>query len=67
MTDLIRPGAGNYLHDVFVTKFDAWLAFGFVAQVLFTMRFVVQWIAANARAERDPGGVLVLLDRRRRC
>ena len=46
MTDLL-----NYLHDVFVIKFDAWVVLGFVAQGLFTMRFVVQWIASErARA-----------------
>ena len=42
MTDLI-----NYLHDVFVVKFDAWVVLGFVAQAFFTMRFVVQWIASE--------------------
>src|ERR1700744_910891 len=36
-----------YLHDVFVIKFDAWVVLGFVAQALFTMRFVVQWIASE--------------------
>ena len=66
MTDLI-----NYLHDVFVIKFDAWVAIGFVAQAFFTMRFVVQWIASErARASVIPvafwffsigGGVLLLI------
>ncbi len=42
----------NYLHDVFVVKFDAWVVLGFVAQALFTMRFVVQWIASE-RARRS--------------
>ena len=37
----------NYLHDVFVVKFDAWVVLGFMAQALFTMRFVVQWIATE--------------------
>ena len=65
MTSLI-----NYLHDVFVTRFDAWVAMGFVAQGLFTMRFIVQWIASErARASVVPvafwffslgGGVLLL-------
>ena len=58
---------GDYLYDVFVAKFDFWLAFGLVAQGFFTMRFVVQWIAASAHGqERGADGVLVLLDRRRR-
>ena len=37
----------NYLHDVFVAQFDGWIVLGFVAQALFTMRFVVQWIASE--------------------
>ena len=60
----------NYLHDVFVVKFDAWVALGFIAQAFFTMRFVVQWIASE-RARRSVvpvafwffsigGGVLLL-------
>ena len=42
----------NYLHDVFVMQFDAWVALGFVAQALFSMRFLVQWIASE-RAGRS--------------
>ena len=37
----------NYLYDVFVAKFDFWLAFGIVAQLLFTARFIVQWVASE--------------------
>jgi lipid-A-disaccharide synthase-like uncharacterized protein len=61
----------NYLHDVFVVKFDAWVALGFVAQFFFTMRFVVQWIASErARKSVIPvafwffsvgGGALLLI------
>ncbi len=36
-----------YLYDVFVAKFDFWLAFGIAAQLLFTARFLVQWIASE--------------------
>lgn len=60
----------SYLHDVFVTKLDAWVVLGFLAQGMFTMRFVVQWIASErARASVIPvafwffsiaGGVLLL-------
>jgi lipid-A-disaccharide synthase-like uncharacterized protein len=32
---------------VFVAKFDFWLAFGLVAQLLFTARFLVQWISSE--------------------
>ena len=42
MTDLL-----NYLHDVFIIKFDGWVVLGFIAQGFFTMRFVVQWIASE--------------------
>jgi lipid-A-disaccharide synthase-like uncharacterized protein len=42
----------EYLYDVFVAKFDWWVLFGLVAQVIFAMRFVVQWIASE-RAGRS--------------
>jgi lipid-A-disaccharide synthase-like uncharacterized protein len=38
---------GGYLHDVFVTNLDGWVVLGFVAQLFFTARFVVQWIASE--------------------
>src|SRR3569623_1155030 len=37
----------NYIYDVFVAKFDFWLAFGLVAHLLFTARFLVQWISSE--------------------
>ena len=46
MADLFNT-LGGYLHDVFVAKFDFWLAFGLVAQLLFTARFLVQWISSE--------------------
>ena len=46
LVDLQRA-VGNYLHDVFVVQLDAWILLGFVAQALFTMRFLVQWIASE--------------------
>jgi lipid-A-disaccharide synthase-like uncharacterized protein len=42
----------SYLNDVFISKFDAWVVLGFIAQGFFTMRFVVQWIASE-RARRS--------------
>jgi lipid-A-disaccharide synthase-like uncharacterized protein len=42
----------NYLHDVFIMQFDAWVALGFLAQALFSARFLVQWIASE-RAGRS--------------
>ncbi|MEA2871326.1 MAG: hypothetical protein QOH67_1302 [Hyphomicrobiales bacterium] len=45
-------GLTNYLHDVFIMQFDWWIALGFLAQALFSMRFLVQWIASE-RAGRS--------------
>lgn len=42
----------TWLHEVFIKQFDAWVLLGFVAQGMFTMRFVVQWIASE-RAKRS--------------
>ncbi len=47
MTDLAR-----WLHQVFVEQFNFWILLGFVAQTLFMMRFIVQWIASE-RAGRS--------------
>jgi lipid-A-disaccharide synthase-like uncharacterized protein len=44
--------AGAYFQDVFLAKFDWWVLGGFVAQGLFAMRFLVQWIASE-RAGRS--------------
>lgn len=38
---------GSYLYDVFVAKFDLWFAFGLGAQLVFTARFLVQWVASE--------------------
>ncbi|KGT76079.1 membrane protein [Bradyrhizobium japonicum] len=37
----------DYFYDVFVARFDFWLAFGLIAQLFFTARFLVQWIASE--------------------
>ena len=42
----------DYIYDVFIQKFDFWLAFGIIAQLVFTARFLVQWIASE-RAGRS--------------
>ena len=36
-----------WFHLVFIQRFDGWVALGFVAQAMFMMRFVVQWIASE--------------------
>lgn len=51
LIDLSRM-VGSYLQDVFVTSLDWWVVAGFVAQIFFTARFVVQWIASE-RAGRS--------------
>lgn len=61
----------QWLHDVFVARWDGWIILGFVAQALFMMRFVVQWLASEkARKSVMPvafwffslgGGVLLFI------
>lgn len=61
----------TWLHDVFIKQIDVWVILGFVAQFLFMMRFVVQWIASEkAKASVVPvafwffslgGGFLLLV------
>ena len=43
----LSHAVGAYLTDVFVTRLDWWVILGMVAQLLFTARFVVQWIASE--------------------
>jgi lipid-A-disaccharide synthase-like uncharacterized protein len=43
----LSHAVGAYFVDVFVTRLDWWVILGFSAQALFTMRFVVQWIASE--------------------
>ena len=70
LVDLSRA-VGAYLQDVFVARLDWWVLLGFLAQGLFTMRFLVQWIASE-RAGRSviplafwifsiAGGLLLLI------
>ena len=48
----IANSVGGYLHDVFVINLDWGILVGYIAQALFAMRFVVQWIASE-RAGRS--------------
>ena len=43
----MQHAVGAYLVDVFFTRLDWWVLLGFAAQALFTMRFLVQWIASE--------------------
>src|SRR5438552_15486683 len=51
MSELWQPLAGYFL-DVFLLPLDWWVALGFLAQALFSARFLVQWIASE-RAGRS--------------
>lgn len=42
----------DYAYDMLVVRFDFWMVFGVIAQLMFTGRFVVQWIASE-RARRS--------------
>jgi lipid-A-disaccharide synthase-like uncharacterized protein len=48
----LSQSIGTFFHEVFFTKLSWWVALGFLAQGLFTMRFLVQWIASE-RAGRS--------------
>jgi lipid-A-disaccharide synthase-like uncharacterized protein len=43
----LSQAVGDYLQNVFVIRFNAWLLLGYVGQSLFAMRFIVQWIASE--------------------
>jgi len=51
LVELARS-VGGYLHDVFIGNVDIGILIGYAAQGLFSMRFVVQWIASE-RAGRS--------------
>jgi lipid-A-disaccharide synthase-like uncharacterized protein len=48
----IAQAVGGYLHDVFIGNADWGILVGYTAQMMFAMRFVVQWIASE-RAGRS--------------
>jgi lipid-A-disaccharide synthase-like uncharacterized protein len=48
----IARSVGGYLQDVFLGNVDIGILVGYVAQAMFAMRFVVQWIASE-RAGRS--------------
>lgn len=43
----LSKSVGNYLYDVFLVKLTWVVLIGYVGQALFTMRFIVQWIASE--------------------
>lgn len=46
LVDIARS-VGGYLHDVFVGDVSVGILIGYIAQGMFAMRFVVQWIASE--------------------
>ncbi|MBB4304603.1 lipid-A-disaccharide synthase-like uncharacterized protein [Rhodobium orientis] len=52
MTASVITEIQAWFQAVFVEQFDVWVILGFVAQAMFMMRFVVQWIASE-RAGRS--------------
>jgi lipid-A-disaccharide synthase-like uncharacterized protein len=64
-------GLAGYFREVFILQLDWWVALGFLAQALFSARFLVQWIASErARKSVIPvafwffsiaGGLLLLI------
>jgi lipid-A-disaccharide synthase-like uncharacterized protein len=38
---------GQFLTDAFINQFDWWIVLGFVAQLMFTGRFLIQWIESE--------------------
>jgi len=43
----LASALGGYLQDVFVEKFNLVVLVGLIGQGLFTMRFLVQWLASE--------------------
>jgi lipid-A-disaccharide synthase-like uncharacterized protein len=67
----LSQAVGDYLQNVFVVRLNWWVLLGYAGQVLFGMRFIVQWLASE-RAGRSVmpvafwffsigGGVLLLV------
>ncbi len=48
----LSQSVGGYLYEVFIDRFDIVLAVGMFGQLLFAMRFLVQWLASE-RAGRS--------------
>ncbi len=43
----IAQQVGGYIYDVFIAKLDGWAWIGMIAQLLFSARFLVQWVASE--------------------
>jgi lipid-A-disaccharide synthase-like uncharacterized protein len=43
----LSQAVGTYLYNVFFMQLNGWLLLGYAGQMLFTMRFIVQWVASE--------------------
>ncbi|MGX1098913.1 lipid-A-disaccharide synthase N-terminal domain-containing protein [Amorphus sp. MBR-141] len=46
-SDGTLAAVADWFHHVFISQMDLWLILGFAAQAMFSMRFLVQWIASE--------------------
>jgi lipid-A-disaccharide synthase-like uncharacterized protein len=43
----LSQAVGDYLQNAFVMQLNWWLVLGYAGQALFSMRFIVQWLASE--------------------
>jgi lipid-A-disaccharide synthase-like uncharacterized protein len=43
----LSQAVDDYLQNVFVMQLNWWLLLGYAGQALFSMRFIVQWVASE--------------------
>jgi lipid-A-disaccharide synthase-like uncharacterized protein len=48
----LSQAVGDYLHNVFFVQLNLWVLVGYAGQALFSLRFIVQWLASE-RAKRS--------------
>jgi lipid-A-disaccharide synthase-like uncharacterized protein len=48
----LSQAVGDYLHNVFFVQLNLWILVGYAGQALFSLRFIVQWLASE-RAKRS--------------
>ena len=68
--DWTKEPLSNFVQQYPNFKIDFWIIFGFTGQAMFTMRFIIQWIASERKKESvipvafwyfSLGGGLILL------
>ena len=43
----LSQAVGDYLQNVFFLQLNWWILLGYAGQALFSMRFIVQWVASE--------------------